>query len=620
MKNDEQIFTYEVMPVNFIMLPEAKQEELIDRFHQFLNTLNSRVRILVAKGSRTINIGEESFETSYYRFFLESYGEALDNLLSSFGLLYQRVIEIPKFDVVRVFPKHLVLPEGRLMKCFTVYTLPGQLVEGFISEAYGASDQVSVELKPIPPEQATVKTNKYVKFLRGTLLADESRRRTPDAERLLKYQMAEEALNTVISGRSRLFEARAVFTVSGKDRAELNANAKIVKDTLQSRMVRLDSPRYLQYPMATGRAGKKLIVDTVTAGTFFPFVSADVIELPDGLFLGMNRLTGAPILFDPYLRSNYNISILGVTGSGKSFSSKMLLTRMLQRRKEEKTTTPFFIIDPENEYGKIGELLGANVITFSPGEKLGLDPISIFPKLEAADIIADITHLPPQHHATLRTLVNKHRNLEELYSNLPGDVKQYLESIARGPEAFIFQGKPLEFTSRMVFSLRNLESEFLKQVISILVFGKIWQILNDDTFIPKEAEKIVVVDEAWLYMALPAAAKFLERTARLGRKRNILFLVMTQRPADVLGESRDKPGPGRTIIENSATKILLKQDEISADTVAETFGLSEAERDQIVDLRPGQGLLIAENVHVPIQFIASKEEYALFTTKPSDLA
>lgn len=616
MKN-EQVFTYEVMPVNFIMLPEAKQEELIDRFHQFLNALNSRIRILVAKGSRTINISEggESFEMSYYRFFIESYGEALDNLLSSFGLLYQRVIETPKSDIVRVFPKHLVLPEGRLMKSYTVYTLPGQLVEGFISEAYGASEQVSVELKPIPPEQATIKTNKYVKFLRGTLLADEARRRSPDAERLLKYQMAEEALNTVISGRSRLFEARAVFTISGKDRTELNTNAKIVRDTLQSRMVRLDSPRYLQYPMVAGGAGKKLIIDTATAGTFFPFVSADVIELPDGLFLGMNRLTGAPILFDPYLRSNYNISILGVTGSGKSFSSKMLLTRMLQKREEG---TPFFIIDPENEYGKIGELLGANVVTFSPGEKLGLDPISIFPKLEAADIIADITHLPPQRHATLRTLVNKHRNLEDLYTDLPGDVKQYLESIVRGPEAFIFQGEPLEFTPRMVFSLRNLESEFLKQVISILIFGKIWQMLNDDAFIAREAEKIVVVDEAWLYMALPAAAKFLERTARLGRKRNILFLVMTQRPADVLGESRDKPGPGRTIIENSATKILLKQDESSANTVAETFGLSEMERDQIVDLRPGQGILIAENVHVPIQFLASKEEYALFTTKPSD--
>ncbi len=490
-------------------------------------------------------------------------------------------------------------------------------MEGFISEAYDASDQVSVELKPIPPERETVKTNKYVKFLRGMLLADEARRRTPDAERVLKYQMAEEALNTVISGRSRLFEAKIVFTVSGKDRQELNANQKIVRDTLQSRIVRLDSPRYLQYALATGRAGKKLIVDTVTAGTFFPFVSTDVIELPDGRFLGMNRLTGTPVIFDPYLRSNYNISILGVSGSGKSFSSKLLLTRILQRRKAE---TPFFIIDPENEYGKIGELLGANVVTFSPGEDLGLDPISIFSKDEAADIISDITHLPQEQHATLRTLVNKHSNLKELYSDLPEEIKRYLKGLIEGSEAFIFRGEPLEFTSRMVFSLRNIESEFLKQVISILIFGKIWQMLNDDAFMPREAEKIVAVDEAWLYMAFPAAAKFLERTARLGRKRNILYMVMTQRPADVLGESRDKSGPGRTIIENSATKILLKQDESSANTVAETFGLSEAERDQIVEFSLGQGILIAENVHVPIQFLASKAEYALFTTKPSDLA
>ena len=33
-----------------------------------------------------------------------------------------------------------------------------------------------------------------------------------------------------------------------------------------------------------------------------------------------------------------------------------------------------------------------------------------------------------------------------------------------------------------------------------------------------------------------------------------------------------------------------------------------------------QGLLTAENVHVPVEFPAIKEEHMLFTTKPSEIA
>jgi hypothetical protein len=41
----------------------------------------------------------------------------------------------------------------------------------------------------------------------------------------------------------------------------------------------------------------------------------------------------------------------------------------------------------------------------------------------------------------------------------------------------------------------------------------------------------------------------------------------------MLGESKDRPGPGRTIIDNSATKIILKQSENTAVVVAQAFNL-----------------------------------------------
>jgi len=54
--------------------------------------------------------------------------------------------------------------------------------------------------------------------------------------------------------------------------------------------------------------------------------------------------------------------------------------------------------------------------------------------------------------------------------------------------------------------------------------------------------------------------------------------------------------------------------------VGEAFALSEAEKDAVLSFGQGQGLLIAENVHVPVEFLATKEEHMRFTTKPSEIA
>lgn len=49
----------------------------------------------------------------------------------------------------------------------------------------------------------------------------------------------------------------------------------------------------------------------------------------DGIILGNDDLTGNPVAFNPYSMSSHNVLIMGETGSGKSFFSKLLLTRMI---------------------------------------------------------------------------------------------------------------------------------------------------------------------------------------------------------------------------------------------------------------------------------------------------
>lgn len=197
---------------------------------------------------------------------------------------------------------------------------------------------------------------------------------------------------------------------------------RLLKNTLQARLLYLDSPRFVQGHLLAGNLGKRLVVDTTTAATLFPFVSTDIVELPDGVFIGANKLTGTPVIYDVFMHDNYNISTLGTSGSGKSFSTKIIVSRMLQRNPD----AVLFVFDPENEYMKVGKVLEANVAEFDPHLDMGLDPLKIYSPIDASEIIASITSLPQDYHATLRTIANKADGIDTLYNNSPKEMQDYL--------------------------------------------------------------------------------------------------------------------------------------------------------------------------------------------------
>jgi len=617
--------TYEILPVNFITLPEQRQDELASRFHFLLNSVPSPVRIAMVRGKRGVELGpDRTAVVEYPTFFIEC-GEPLDDILEANRFLFQRADSFPVPDVRTARWSHLVLEDGRLAQCLTVYELPAALPIGFLSELYGTADVVQFTASPLDPEEAARKIENYKRTVNALVSAAVSKRRSPSQALLNKRNMAERALAAVTMGSSRLFKVSTTFAVTGSSVNELRDKVRQLRNRLNARLIRVDSPKMVQGRLYEGR-GKVLYVDTNTLGAFYPFVAGEVLE-SGGIFLGINALSGAPVVYNPLVRPNVNISIIGTSGAGKSFTSKIFLNRLLGRDPE----IPFYVIDPEGEYTPLVEWLGGQAVHVKnyEGTGLGLDPLALFEKGEAADTVCDIAGLTERKDVSrVRDLVMSSQSLEELYGRLPADLAEKFSSMKGGPESFIFQGQPLSFTPKMSFDMRRIESKLVKQLVSLLIFGKIWQIVSKpDAFgITRATPRMVLVDEAWLFMAIPSAATFLEKAARLGRKRNCILLINTQRPADMIGDVRAgasltaTAAAGRTILENSATKILMKQDEANRRIVGEAFGLSEQEMDAVVDLPQGEGILITETTHARVQFVApTQEEYQLFTTKPSDL-
>jgi hypothetical protein len=617
----EAVYAYEVFPINFTMLSFEKQCDAVDRFKGFLNGLNKELRIHVVRSSKTVELGGgENIETTYYRFFMESFGSPIDHLLSIMGLKYQRVTEIPNFEAVKEFPKWVALSGGQFLKAYTVYALPSSLIEGFITETYGVADRILISFKPFEPAVAAKKLEKFRAWVKGLAVADMSKGRSVQKQVELKVRMVDEAYEKVLTGAARLFEVRANICVTGSDKSELVNNGKRLRETLQARNVLVDSPSYLQLELARGLEGKKLFMDTDTAACFFPFISEDVIETPGGVFLGVNSMTGAPIIYDPLLRMNQNVMIIGSSGSGKSFTSKILLTRLAKRYRN----LSFFIIDPENEYRHVGQALGAEILDIRSDTLLGLDPIQIFSssKDSAAAILSDIVKIPPGSEAyyELRSAVGASNTIFEVFMNASPELKKYLRGLVDGADRFLVAGDPPKFTRRMVFNLSPLheglqlsERSLTLQAANVLIFSKIWQMVDDPQFIPLQDPKLIIVDEVWMFCAMPSAARFLESVARRGRKRNVIFIVNSQRASDIL-----EGAGGKALAENCATKVLMKQDEAAIKLVSEVFRLSPNESDAILDFKPGQGILLAEDIHVPVNFYATPEEHVLFTTRPAE--
>lgn len=110
----------------------------------------------------------------------------------------------------------------------------------------------------------------------------------------------------------------------------------------------------------------------------FPFVLSTMME-KGGVTIGESK--GFPVIVDFFARNqervNSNMVIMGKSGSGKSYSTKTLLTHLATEN------CKIFILDPENEYDIISENLGGKLIDVGTASHGRLNPFHVITTLDA---------------------------------------------------------------------------------------------------------------------------------------------------------------------------------------------------------------------------------------------
>lgn len=92
----------------------------------------------------------------------------------------------------------------------------------------------------------------------------------------------------------------------------------------------------------------------------YPFLQNEICD-EDGIFLGVNDFNNSLIMIDRFNSEKYknaNMFVIGTSGSGKSYFTKLMVSR------NRYLNIPQYIVDPDREYTKICEKLKGTLIDF----------------------------------------------------------------------------------------------------------------------------------------------------------------------------------------------------------------------------------------------------------------
>lgn len=432
-------------------------------------------------------------------------------------------------------------------------------------------------------------------------------------------------------------------------------------------------------PLGVDLLRSRRTLDTPALAAAFPFTSPDVpVTDPhpqaglSGVLYGTNAGGTGLVFWDRWAQDNYNSVTLARSGAGKSYFTKLEALRSLyphiptypgnHSATDAHTTSTgnesagvvgaqVFVLDPEDEYARLTEAvggvhipLGAPWVRINPfdlpvnaeqvpdaltrralflhtliavlaGESLSADEQAVLDQAVIATYAAaGITSDPRTFTRPAPLLADLHATLSHLDHPAAARLAARLVPWTTGSARGLFDGPSTHHPDShlVTFSLRRLPEE-VQAVGSLLALDAVWRRVTDPR---TRRRRLVVVDEAWRFMAQPEAARHLHRIAKSARKYWAGLAFVSQDPQDVLATDL-----GRGIVANAATQILLRQAPQALDAISEHFGLSDGETAYLAACPRGDALLLAGNTRIAFRALASPDgEHPLITTDPSELA
>lgn len=357
----------------------------------------------------------------------------------------------------------------------------------------------------------------------------------------------------------------------------------------------------------------------------------------NSIFIGTTRRFEVPFTWTFATLTNPHISVVGITGSGKSFFVKTFLVRA-----SYVWGTNALIIDWAGEYKAWVKQSGGTVISLGKGDTINMMDLAGMRPLDRAkqimnslDIISDISEFPEQRRLTSEALEQSYLNAGFALTGLPplGKEAPTLKDVAKMLEEKLQEGTyqyPAELENA-IYRLRQYSREgqdyFAKK--STVDLGKLLNsglvdidlsALPDEKFralaalfilqtlkekmraegwsANKGLKTLVVLDEAWKVASDERSDAI--TIVREGRKYQFGLIVASQNPTDI----------NEAIFSNVGTNIILRiKFQKFVDYIQGSLNFSQFIRGEINKLGVGEAAIdmsFQTSVQFPSTFIINR--------------
>lgn len=397
----------------------------------------------------------------------------------------------------------------------------------------------------------------------------------------------------------------------------------------------------------------------------YPFISNSIFD-ETGILFGINRFNNSMIMVDRFNKEKYknaNMCILGTSGAGKSFFTKLMILRHRICGMEQ------YVIDPEREYGEVCENLDGLLIKIGPQSDTYINVLDIrkngieeeghgylqtklsklkgFFKLALGSINEEewsnfeekliqtyndkgITFDDESLFNDIETekfSVSKNFKdtsqmpiLEDLYNKLINDEKTKklgikLRPFVSGSLSYLNNHTNIVLDNKLIVAdIYELGEDNIQ--FGVYIFTEFfWDQIKKD----RSKKKAIYMDEIWRLIGVTSnrdVASFIYKIFKTIRKYGGSGVAITQDVSDLF--SLDNGNFGKSILNNSSIKCFFGLEEESIMTLSEFINISEKEKIEIKSLKRGENLIFVGDNHILTKIEASKYEKELIEKREND--
>ncbi len=383
---------------------------------------------------------------------------------------------------------------------------------------------------------------------------------------------------------------------------------------------------------------------TESTAVFIPF-RAQEISHSGGIYYGQNVISKNMIIANRKLLLNGNSFILGVSGSGKSFTAKREIVNQILSSDDD-----IILIDPEREYSSLVKALSGEIIHISAtspnhinamdmnrdygdgsnpvilksefvlslceqligGQNLGAKQKSLIDRCTAS---VYRKYLQSNFQGITPTLQDFHAELLKQDEPEAQEIALAIELFTSGSLNTFAKPTNVDVNNRLIcYDILDLG----KQLLPIGMLVVLDSILNRITRNrAKGKNTFIIIDEIYLMFQHEYSANFLFTLWKRVRKYGAFCTGITQNVDDLL-----QSHTARTMLANSEFIVMLNQASTDRMELARLLNISDLQLSYITNVDAGNGLIKVGSSLVPFadQFPRNTRLYRLMTTKPGEQA